>query len=321
MAGATEYDYELNSPSTPSSSRCPACGDKNLQIYLEAPEGRFDDAAIGSSRSVFSHGRVLRCTKCRHGFRQNQPSFAELAGIYGRMDVGVYQAEDSSRTRTAARHIHFLRQYARGVDLLDVGCAAGLFLERARAAGWQIRGVEPNAELAAKAEQRLGSGAILNTTFEDAPLRTQVFDAITMWDVLEHVADPAAVLRRCAGLLRDSGTLLLKVPDLDSLTARILRGKWPVLLPEHLNYFTRQSLRALTRSAGLELLGFRRSPVTFSVRYVLYRMSQHGIPATGLCHRLLKNTAIGRTLVPLYLGELYAFMRPTRAKSKTGGVL
>jgi 2-polyprenyl-3-methyl-5-hydroxy-6-metoxy-1,4-benzoquinol methylase len=311
MASATEYDHDINKPGIRQNSQvaCPACGDTRLALYLESPECRFDVAAIGSSRSVFSHGRILRCNACRHGFRENQPSFAELAEIYGRMDVAVYQAEDGSRIRTAARHVSFLQRYARGSELLDVGCAAGLFLERARTAGWHVCGVEPNRELAANATERLGSGTVLNSTFEDAPLQQHAFDAITLWDVLEHVSDPAAVLRRCAGLLRPSGTLLVKVPDLDSATARILGRKWPLLLAEHLNYFTRPSIRALASGAGLQAVSFRRSPVTFSLGYVLYRMSQHKIPATALAHQLLKDTAMARTSLPLYLGELYVFLR------------
>jgi SAM-dependent methyltransferase len=307
-------------PATPAAFReCPACRHPSVRVYVDAPERKFDLPAVGSSRTEFSHGLVLRCNSCRHGFRQNQPSYAELADIYRRMDVTVYEAEGDSRIRTAEKHLRMLRKRARVGNLLDVGCASGIFLESARRAGWQIRGIEPNAELAARAARRLGESVVVNTTLEDAPFPDDTFDAVTLWDVLEHVADPAGFLLRCRGLLRPSGTLLVKVPDLDSFTARAMRGKWPLLLPEHLNYFTRPSMRSLSARAGLQILGFVRSPVTFSLQYVLYRMGQHGIPGAAWGSRLIRNTPFGATRLPLYLGELYVFLRREAAEATNGG--
>jgi 2-polyprenyl-3-methyl-5-hydroxy-6-metoxy-1,4-benzoquinol methylase len=91
--------------------------------------------------------------------------------------------------------------------------------------------------------RRGGQGKVIRKTLEQAGLAQDSFDAITLWDVLEHVSDPVATLIRCRTLLKAGGFVFLNVPDLDSLQARILGKSWPLLLAEHLNYFNRPSLK------------------------------------------------------------------------------
>jgi 2-polyprenyl-3-methyl-5-hydroxy-6-metoxy-1,4-benzoquinol methylase len=226
------------------------------------------------------------------------------------MDVAVYESESHCRVRTAGKHLSMVLRYMPGKgNLLDVGCASGVFLEQALRGGWRIRGVEPNERLAQKAAERLGAAAVVNRALEEAELPCQSFDAVTLWDVLEHVADPAGVLAKCASLLRPEGVVLAKVPDLDSLTARLMRERWPLLLPEHLSYFTKKSLCALSHRAHLYPVTFFRSTVAFSVGYVLHRLSQHRIPSAAVCHRLVKNHAIGKMGLSLPLGELYVVFK------------
>jgi predicted SAM-dependent methyltransferase len=73
-------------------------------------------------------------------------------------------------------------------------------------------------------------------TREAADLGDQKFDAITVWDVMEHVVDPTKIMKTCRELLKPGGCLFVNVPDLDSLQAILLGKRWPLLLPEHLTY-------------------------------------------------------------------------------------
>jgi 2-polyprenyl-3-methyl-5-hydroxy-6-metoxy-1,4-benzoquinol methylase len=70
-----------------------------------------------------------------------------------------------------------------------------------------------------------------------------------MWDVLEHVTDPVKFLGLCVTFLKPSGILIVNVPDISSFQAWVLGEHWPLLLPEHLNYFDRNSalIRVLER--------------------------------------------------------------------------
>ena len=145
---------------------------------------------------------------------------------------------------------------------------------------------------------------------EEADFGGRRFDAVTLWDVLEHVVDPLSIMKRCRDLLKPGGSLFVNVPDLDSLEARVLRRRWPLLLPEHMNYFNRPSLKLCAKKSGLEWVRFGRRRSYFSVQYVLYRLAQHRIPLSKQLSGAGR-TFLGRVLIPVSLGETYAvFRRP-----------
>lgn len=222
------------------------------------------------------------------------------------MDTHTYQAELRGRDRTAKRHLEIVEEYVRGGSILDVGCASGVFLSKAADAGWQVTGVEPSEILYREALGRLaGRGTVLPLSLEESNLKEEQFDAITLWDVLEHVVDPAETMQRCQSLLRPGGCLFLNVPDLDSFEARALGKRWPLLLPEHLNYFNRKSLKICAQKSELRLLRFGRRRSFFSVHYVLFRLSQHQIPGTKLLAKATQSR-FGQVLIPVSLGETYA---------------
>jgi SAM-dependent methyltransferase len=190
--------------------------------------------------------------------------------------------------------------------LLDVGCASGLFLRCAADAGWQVVGVEPAKMLCDQARRTLaGQGELMCATLQESSLPMSSFDAVTLWDVLEHVQDPLQFMSACGALLKPGGHLFVNVPDLDSLQARVLGARWPLLLPEHLNYFNRNSLRLCGERANLTWLHFGRRRAYFSLVYVLYRLAQHHIPGAAVGNQLISRYAISGTIFPVSLGELY----------------
>ena len=289
--------------------QCLICGGTNVDIYLDESNEILESSAIGSSRTEFSPGRIMRCSGCGFAFRQSRFNQKQLAELYRKMDPKVYQAELRGRNRTAELHLEILSRSIPGGQLFDVGCASGLFLSKALDAGWQVTGIEPSEVLYREAVERLaGHGTVLPLTLEEADLGDQKFDAITLWDVLEHVVDPTKIMKTCCELLKPGGCLFVNVPDLDSLQARVLGKRWPLLLPEHLNYFNRVSLKLCAEISGLHLVRFGRRRSYFSVRYVLHRCSQHRIPVARLLSGVAR-TAIGQVLIPISLGETYAVFR------------
>jgi SAM-dependent methyltransferase len=284
---------------------CPVCRSTDVRLYLDDDDDALDPSIFGSSRSKISHGRILRCIACGFGFRQLRSSPEQMAELYRKMDVGVYESETAGRKATAARHFAILKRFTPNGPgrVLDAGCASGHFLHEAQQAGWSISGVEPSEPLYAKALKTLGGSSDLRcSVLEQADFTPASFDAVTLWDVLEHVPEPVAFMRLCGTLLKPGGKLLVNVPDLDSLEARLLGKKWPLLLAEHLNYFNRGSLKICGEMAGLAWVHFGRRPVSFSLDYILFRLSQHRIPGTALA-RKLSGPFFGKLSMPIYLGE------------------
>ena len=291
-----------------ASVDCPICNQPTSQIYLDNESQIISPSAIGSSRKHTNPGRILRCPRCGFAFRQMRSSPEQLRELYRQMDTRVYESEVRGRKRTATVHFKILQRYIRGGRLLDVGCASGLFLLEAVQAGWNVTGIEPNETLCAQARENLGTGAVVHCATLEMTQLEGCFDAITLWDVLEHVPDPKAFLQQCRILLRSGGYLLLNVPDLDSWPARTFGNRWPLLLPEHLNYFNRESLRFCANQAGLRPVRFGRRQAWFSASYLGYRLSQHGVPGSGWLRQIVRGP-LGNITIPVSLGETLAILR------------
>ena len=289
------------------ASHCPVCGSREVTTHIDAAEGSLTSAAIGSSRDDVSAGRVVRCGTCGFGFSQRRPSDSELASLYRGMDVGVYEAEAAGRRRTAEVEVAIVERYAGVGRILDVGCASGAFLRAARERGWDVVGVEPSSTLADRAKAAVGPGGrIMACTLQEADFAPASFDVLTLWDVLEHVPDPCGFLGACAGLVREGGHLFANVPNLDSWPARAMGTRWPLLLPEHLNYFNPPSLHRCGDQAGLTHVATGRRWARFSAGYVLFRLSQHDIPGVRALHGMVEQTSLSRMVLPVPLGEIYA---------------
>jgi SAM-dependent methyltransferase len=124
--------------------------------------------------------------------------------------------------------------------LLDVGCGAGQYVAALRALGWRAVGLD----IASRAAAILGRA-------EDLPLESAAFDVVTFWHSLEHTASPARALREAGRLLRPGGALLLEVPNLASIQARLCGRYWLHLdPPRHRYHLTPATLRAYLEGAG-----------------------------------------------------------------------
>ncbi len=291
-------------------SSCPVCASEHPELFLDGDDHEISLESVGSSRTLLSHGRILRCSACGLGYRAFRPREDQLAALYRAADDSMYEAEMPNRWRTALRHKNIVERHlpAKG-SLLDVGCASGAFLRTMRDSGWQIQGVDPAASQYLRAQRTLGENACLQQcVLQEAHLPTK-FDLVTMWDVLEHVVDPVKFLSLAASHLKDGGYLMLNVPRIDSIAARILGSRWPVLLAEHLCYFTVPSLRICGEASGLELIQTGQRPAAFSLAYVLFRAGQHGIPGATQIKNLIKISKAADRSIPVWLGEVYAVFR------------
>jgi len=144
---------------------------------------------------------------------------------------------------------HMPRLPEGGGRLLDVGCGDGSFLSLARTCGWDVVGLDPDAKAAANAAKQgltVHEGGI--EYFEG---KTGLFDVITLNHVIEHVYDPAMVLKTCHALLKPGGQIWLETPNIDSFGHARFQKNWRGLeTPRHLVLFNHHSLNQAFISAG-----------------------------------------------------------------------
>lgn len=139
--------------------------------------------------------------------------------------------------------------------ILDFGCAAGYFLEMAKEKGWQIAGVELSQEMAERASQALG--ITVENSLSSVPQSN--FDAVTLWEVIEHVPQPVEQLRQLFAQLRPGGVLMLSTPNNGHWQAIRKPESWGVYRPpSHLIYFRESTLRSALERAGFEKIEVNR---------------------------------------------------------------
>ncbi len=210
--------------------------------------------------------QLVRCQTCGLVYLNPRPPVAQLGELY-RDDYDQYTVAVSAVPSRLARldREYGLRKRCRAVlrfvprgRLLDVGCATGDFLwAMRRYPGWQVSGVELNDSAARYAREQLQLD-VRTGTLAAAGFAAGSFDAVTLWDVIEHVPDPAATLAEVARLLRPGGLLVINTPNLDSLDARLFGAYWiGYELPRHLYVFSRRTLQAFTTQAGFTTVDFR----------------------------------------------------------------
>jgi SAM-dependent methyltransferase len=137
--------------------------------------------------------------------------------------------------------------------LLDAGAGRGRFVAAARAAGYDATGIEPSTRGITAAEA-IGA-PVERTSIDEARVELGSFDVVTLWHVLEHVDDPAAALDRIATWLRPGGALLVGVPNLASLQARLAGPRWYHLdVPRHRTHFTERGLHTLLRHHEFQIV-------------------------------------------------------------------
>jgi len=211
---------------------------------------------------VAGHFALVRCDNCGLYYLNPRPTQGSI-GAYYPTDYDPFAHRTLQQLpllqRFSVRYglrkrCHFIHAYKPHGRLLDIGCATGQFLaEMRRYPGWQVHGVEPSSEAAQFAQDTLGldvhQGELASAAYPDA-----YFDAITMWDVLEHLHEPREVLSEIDRILKPDGVLALRTPSLDSWDARAFSPYWAGLdSPRHLAIFSRETAAALLSCTGFTL--------------------------------------------------------------------
>jgi SAM-dependent methyltransferase len=204
-----------------------------------------------------------RCPDCGLLFLNPRPTPQSIAFYYPDKYAAYRPAIDDEswvimrwkRRRNLRKQIEAVSRRLVPGRLLDVGCATGNYLAEMRKLGWQVAGVELNQAAANYARDRFGmdilSGDLLESNWPD-----NYFDAVTLWDVLEHTHYPLASLQEINRILKPGGLLIFSLPEVNSHDARRFGPAWIGYdTPRHLYLFPGESLALLFAHSGFHLLG------------------------------------------------------------------
>jgi 2-polyprenyl-3-methyl-5-hydroxy-6-metoxy-1,4-benzoquinol methylase len=139
--------------------------------------------------------------------------------------------------------------------VLDVGSGYGFLLGALQAAGCQSVGLELAFHAAAESRRRRGVAVVQADAGGAFPFGNASFRAVTLFDVIEHIADPDAMLRRCRQALAPAGLLFVITLNSGSLARPLLGRRWSWHLdPTHVHLFSAATLRAALAAAGFDVV-------------------------------------------------------------------
>ncbi|MEP7131574.1 MAG: class I SAM-dependent methyltransferase [Acidobacteriota bacterium] len=264
------------------------------------------------------HYRLVKCQSC--GLVRSDPAAdpGRIAEIYSKSGFD-YAGEVENLTATYG---HYLRQLVAddgsAGSLLEIGCGNGFFLEEALRQGFHdVRGIEPSADAIRCASEAIAP-RIVPGVFRREVFEPESFDVICLFQVLDHLPDPAGALETAFQMLKPGGKLLCLNHDVEAISARVLGEKSPIVDVEHTFLFGKGTLRRLVESSGFRVERIGTAWNRCSLRYLVHLLP---FPA-ALKERLTDladRTRLGRLSLWLPLGNLFGIGRrpadfPARAR-------
>lgn len=244
---------------------CPSCG--------------ADNRTAGSLPSSCGRWVLKSCTGCEQVYLENPPPVEALVDEYNWSSTFQVEATRRSQSRPVLSKVsnswkhwrgrwlprrqleRFVRRYVSTGNLLDIGCGTAAHFDRIPNSVVPF-GIEIDAQAIAAARRRTEprGGKIIHADALSglAQLAEQSMDGIVMHSFLEHEVSPLELLTAARGVLKPGGVCIIKVPNLNCWNRRYWRpNDWPGFrFPDHVNYFTPQTLRTIVEKAGLRVVRF-----------------------------------------------------------------
>ncbi|HEX9722171.1 MAG TPA: class I SAM-dependent methyltransferase [Candidatus Paceibacterota bacterium] len=238
---------------------CDLCGGKNYRIIYPGAFTRADFVKDPSSSfryasSEHARGNIVECADC-HLVYMN-PRDRDIPTIYENVgEDEYYLSAQEDRIATFERDYQKLESVigsAKGRKMIDVGCSYGLFLGVCQRHGWEVYGCEPSKVQWAKAREYYAH--VYNKELRNCGFSDNLFDLVTMHEVIEHPSSPKALIRDARAVIKPGGYLVLCTPDRSSWQAKIFGKRWIAYARMHLYYFTPHTLRRMLEEEGFRVV-------------------------------------------------------------------
>ncbi len=244
---------------------CPVCGGTDLKEHIQCRD-------YTVSKRYF---HIVKCGKCSFVFTNPRPKAEDIGHFYkaeayiSHSDTSrtlIYKLYHKVRKRTLKQKLNLISRLNGGKTgkILDVGCGTGYFLQTTKEAGWDVAGIEVNAEARAAAISKVGN-TVLDSVFNEN--RKGHFNVITLWHVLEHLHLLNETMEKLKELCADNGRIILALPNIDSIDSERYGEFWDAYdVPRHLYHFNQKSIRTLAEKHGMSIE--ETLPMKFDAYYV-----------------------------------------------------
>lgn len=253
--------------------KCPWCNSENTTQFIKLKDYFLTQEEF----------EIIECNECKLLFTYPQPS-PSVIGNYYKSENYLSHNEDKKgiipiiynkvKKRNIKNKFNIVKKSntSNGNNILDIGCGIGDFLLYAKENNYKISGIEPNDDAKKIAENKLNIKIYSPEELQNIPDNT--FDIITMWHVLEHVADIKTEIHHLQRILKENGKLILALPNYKSYDAEYYKDKWAAYdAPRHLNHFSRISIKNIFSQTELKLIDIK--PLKWDSYYISMLSEQY----------------------------------------------
>jgi SAM-dependent methyltransferase len=223
-------------------------------------------------------GNIVKCKKCGLFYRTPRLSDRDEIHRYQKLVHKDSFCEIQDRTKKKLFLSTLKKLEPHKGRILDIGCANGYFLALARERGWEPHGTEVSESFLRKARENLGEKSVSGCPLRMAEFPSDFFDAVTLWDVLDHLLDPLGELREIKRILKKKGILLIRVRNMTFhlLVNRLIKKNFLGIIKKpaifHLYGFNRKNIKVLLEKADFFEIKVSNSMLTAGDPYSQIRL-------------------------------------------------
>ena len=226
---------------------------------------------------------------------------AERARDLALVEPHVEQSEQPWRELMARERLSDLKRFVSAGRLLEIGCSTGEMLAVVRES-FEAFGVEADSascQVAKERDLQCFNGALADAKFPDGN-----FDVAVLYHVIEHFPSPRAELVELHKVIKPGGWLTIETPNIANFWFRLLGARWRQFIPDHIFFFTPQTLTRMCAEAGFEIVELRKAGKLMSVRLLISRIGRYHRPTARLLSIVSRKLGLDDRTIRLQLGDV-----------------
>lgn len=250
---------------------------ENYSQYTTCPVCHSKDVIPLYEKDLFVWVRCNNCSMVYLNPRLNDSAVHQFYNSSANAIYNVAKFENISESQNLDNKANFenlitINNWRKSEDkgkLLEIGCASGFFLQKAKEFGYEIHGLELNNKNWQFSRDLLGD-TILNVDLLEAKYPPEMFDVIYLRDVIAHIPDPEPFLQECYRIIKPGGVLFIDTHNIGGFIHKIVKERHTVLFGfMEPNHFSTSTLTKILSNTGFNVCNIKFSSIDFTIQEIL----------------------------------------------------